>query len=162
MINEKISEYFHEKKIFPHGYTYSGHALACSAGIVTLNTYVEQDIPSKAAKVGKYLLESLKGIQDRCKSVGDIRALGLIAGIEFVKDKESKEPLEQDDPKAPPSEKPMVMLSNECLNDGLLIMPAMSGSIIRMAPPLIIKEEDIDQAIKILEKNILKIENKFL
>jgi taurine--2-oxoglutarate transaminase len=162
MINEKISEYFKQKKSFPHGFTYSGHPLACAAGLAALNTYVEEDISSNAANVGKYLHESLKGIQDRHESVGDVRALGLIAGVEFVKNKETKEPLVAEDPKAPPEERPMVMLSDMCLSDGLLIMPAMSGSILRMAPPLIITNEDVDQASKILEKNIVKIEKKFL
>jgi taurine--2-oxoglutarate transaminase len=162
MIDEKISQYFHQKKTFPHGFTYSGHPLACAAGLAALNVYVDEDIPGNAAKVGKYLHESLKDIQDRHKSVGDVRALGLIAGVEFVKDKETKEPLVAEDPEAPPEERPMVMLSDMCLKDGLLIMPAMSGSILRMAPPLIIAEEDVDQALEILEKNITKIEKKFL
>lgn len=161
MINEKISEYFHERKSFPHGFTYSGHALACAAGLAALNTYVDEDIPGNAARVGRYLLESLEGIQDRHRSVGDVRALGLIAGVEFVKDKESKEPLVID-PEAPLEERPMVMLSDACLDDGLLVMPAMSGSVLRMAPPLIITEEDVDQASEILELNIAKIEKKFL
>jgi 4-aminobutyrate aminotransferase-like enzyme len=162
MINEKISDYFYEKKSFPHGFTYSGHALACAAGLAALNTYVEEDIPGNAARVGEYLLDSLKGIKDRHESLGDIRALGLIAAMEFVKDRETKEPMAAEDPEAPPEERPMVMLSDYCLEDGLLVMPAMSGSVLRMAPPLIINKEDVDQATEILEKNIAKIEKKFL
>jgi taurine--2-oxoglutarate transaminase len=162
MIDEKISEYFLEKKSFPHGFTYSGHPLACAAGLAALNSYVEEDISSNASKLGKYLHESLKGILDRHDSVGDIRSLGLIAGIEFVKNKETKEPLVAKDAEAPIEERPMVMLSDMCLSDGLLIMPAMSGSILRMAPPLIITEKDVDQAASILDKNISIIEKKFL
>jgi 4-aminobutyrate aminotransferase-like enzyme len=56
----------------------------------------------------------------------------------------------------------MVMLSDLCLDDGLLVMPAMSGSVLRMAPPLIITHEDVDQATEILDMNITKIEKKFL
>jgi 4-aminobutyrate aminotransferase-like enzyme len=55
-----------------------------------------------------------------------------------------------------------MMISDGCLKDGLLIMPAMSGSIIRMSPPLIITEEDVDAAMEILEKQITAVEKKFL
>jgi taurine--2-oxoglutarate transaminase len=162
MINENISGYFHKEKSFPHGFTYSGHALACAAGLATINTYVDEDIPRNADNVGKYLKKSLKDLQERHDSIGDVRALGLIAALEFVKDKKTKEPLIAKDPKAPPEQRPMVMISDLCLEDGLLVMPAMSGSVLRMAPPLIITEDDVDQAIRILDKNISIIEKKFM
>jgi taurine--2-oxoglutarate transaminase len=162
ILSKKITDHFTEAKNFPHGITYSGHALACAAGLAAINTYIEDKIPENAAKVGRYFLESLKGIQDRHKSVGDVRGLGLIVGVEFVKDKETKEPLVHEDPDAPLEERPIVMLSDRCLKEGLLIMPAMSGANIRMAPPLIITEEDVDEANDILERQISAIEKKFL
>ena len=55
-----------------------------------------------------------------------------------------------------------MMISDGCLKDGLLIMPAMSGSTVRMSPPLIITEEDVDAATEILEKQITAVEKKFL
>jgi taurine--2-oxoglutarate transaminase len=162
ILNKKITDYLNETKNFPHGFTYSGHALACAAGLAAINTYVDEKVPDNAAKVGRYYLDSLKGIQDRHRSVGDVRGLGLIEGVEFVKDKETKEPLVHENPDAPPEERPIVMLSDGCLKDGLLIMPAMSGATIRMAPPLIITKEDVDEANEILERQISVIEKKFL
>ena len=162
ILSKKITDYFNETKNFPHGFTYSGHALACAAGLASINAYIEEKIPENAAKVGAYFLESLKGIQDRHKSVGDVRGIGLIEGLELVKDKETKEPLVHSDPSAPVGERPIVMISDGCLKDGLLVMPAMSGSTIRMSPPLIITEEDVDVATKILETQITTVEKKFL
>ena len=162
ILSKKITDYFNETKNFPHGFTYSGHALACAAGLASINAYIEEKIPENAAKVGAYFLESLKGIKDRHKSVGDVRGIGLIEGLELVKDKETKEPLVHSDPGAPVEERPIVMISDGCLKDGLLVMPAMSGSTIRMSPPLIITEEDVDVATKILEKQITTVEKKFL
>jgi len=94
--------------------------------------------------------------------VGDIRGLGLIEGVEFVRDRETKEPLVHPDPEAPLEERPMVALSDGCLREGLLIMPAMSGSTVRMSPPLIITEEDVDEATEILERQITAVEKRFL
>ena len=112
--------------------------------------------------MGKYFLDSLGGIQDRHKSVGDVRGLGLIEGVEFVKDKDTKEPLVPKDPDAPIEERPMMVLSDGCIKEGLLLMPSMSGSTLRMAPPLIINEEDVDKATDILERQITTMEKKFL
>jgi len=162
IMHRKISDHFKETKNFPHGFTYSGHALACAAGLAAINAYIDEKIPENAAKVGAYFLEALKGIQDRHRSVGDVRGLGLIEGVEFVRDRETKEPLVNPDSKAPPEERPIMALSDGCLNEGLLIMPAMSGSIIRMAPPLIITEDDVDEATEILERQITAVEKKFL
>jgi len=162
VMSKKIADFFHEKKEFSHGFTYSGHALSCAAGLAAINAYIEDKIPENAAKVGGYLLDALRGIQDRHKSVGDVRGLGLIEGVEFVKDKETKEPLVAEDPDAPLEERPMMVLSDGCVEEGLLLMPSMSGSTLRMAPPLIITEEDVDKATDIIERQITKVEKKFL
>jgi taurine--2-oxoglutarate transaminase len=162
VMNKKIGDFFSEKKIFSHGFTYSGHALACAAGLAAINTYIENKIPEHVKKVGTYLLDALEGIKDRHKSVGEIRGLGLIEGIEFVKNKETKEPLMSKDPNAPIEERPMVVLSDGCMEEGLLIMSAFSGSNIRIAPPLIITEDDVDKAMEIFERQIDKVEKRFL
>jgi 4-aminobutyrate aminotransferase-like enzyme len=99
---------------------------------------------------------------DSHKSVGDVRGLGLIAAIEFVKDKETKEPLVAEDPDGPVEDRPMVALSDGCLEEGLLLMPTMSGSMIRMAPPLIISKEQVDEALGIIERQVTKVEKRFL
>jgi taurine--2-oxoglutarate transaminase len=162
VLNKKITDHFNETKNFPHGFTYSGHALACAAGLGSFEAYIKDKIPENAAKMGKYLMDNLRGVQDRHKSVGEVRGLGLIEGIEFVKDKETKEPLVAKEPDAPIEERPIMALSDGCMKEGLLIMPSMSGSTVRMAPPLIINEDHVDKAIQILERQIDKIEKKFL
>ncbi len=162
VLSEKISQFFAERKSFAHGYTYSGHPLACAAGLASVNAHIEDDLPGKSAKMGKRLLDELKGIKDRHRSIGDIRGLGLIVGIEFVRDRETKEPLVAKDPKAPPEERPVVYFCEGCLKDGLLMMPTMAGSTLRIAPPLIITEDDIDKAMKIFERQLKKMEEKFL
>ncbi|MFQ6054029.1 MAG: aspartate aminotransferase family protein [Candidatus Bathyarchaeia archaeon] len=162
VMNREISEFVTERKVFMHGFTYSGHALACAAGLAAIDAYIEGKVPENAAKVGEYLLDALRGIQDRHRSVGDVRGLGLIEGVEFVRDKETKEPLVAEDPEAPLEDRPLFALSDGCLKEGLLLMPSMSGSTLRMAPPLIITEDDVDKAMEILERQIEKVEKRFL
>ena len=133
-----------------------------AAGLAAIETYIEDDVPENAAKVGEYLLDSLMGVQDRHKSIGDVRGLGLIEALEFVRDRETKEPLAPSDPDAPMEERPMVVISDGCLEDGLLLMPTMAGSMIRISPPLIITKEEVDKAVEIIDKQITRVERKFL
>ncbi len=162
IIHNKIADFFTETKQFPHGFTYSGHALACAAGLAAINSYIDDDISANAEKMGVYLLDELEGIKDRHSTVGDVRGIGLIECIEFVRDKESKEPFVAKDPNAPMEERPIVSISDGCLQDGLLLMPTMSGSMLRISPPLIIGEEEVDTAVDILEKQITITEKRFL
>jgi adenosylmethionine-8-amino-7-oxononanoate aminotransferase len=162
VMNEKIANFFHERKAFMHGFTYSGHALSCTVGLAAVDAYIEDKVPENAAKVGGYLMDNLKGVQDRHESVGDVRGLGLIESVEFVRDRTTKEPLAAKDPDAPLEERPMVTLSDGCLEEGLLLMPTMAGSMIRISPPLIITEEDVDKAMDIFERQVTQVENRFL
>jgi len=162
VLNKKISDFFLERKSFMHGYTYSGHPLACAAGLAAVNAYIEDKIPENAARVGRYLLDALKGVQDRHRSVGDVRGLGLIEGVEFVRDKKTREPLVAKDPNAPMEERPLVALCDGCMDEGLLMMPTMAGSTLRIAPPLIIDEGDVDKAMEIFDRQVTKIEKRFL
>ncbi len=137
--------------------------MACAAALATIDVYYEKKLPENAAKVGKRLMEALKGMQDRHDSVGDVRGMGLFVALEFVKDKATKEPLMPADPKAPPEEVPLTVLSDLCMEEGLSIGMGLSDDpIVRLCPPLILTEEDANKAVAILEKSVSKIEKKFL
>ncbi|MBI4832537.1 MAG: aspartate aminotransferase family protein, partial [Candidatus Lindowbacteria bacterium] len=75
---------------FLHGFTYNNHPVGCAAGLANLKVIEEQKVVENAAKMGAYLKDRLKGLYDH-KSVGDIRSIGLMAAIEIVKDKDTKE-----------------------------------------------------------------------
>jgi taurine--2-oxoglutarate transaminase len=163
MICKEISDFFTYPPYFMHSYTYSGHALACATALATIDVYYENKLPENAAKVGKHLMEALKGMQDRHDSVGDVRGIGLFFALEFVKDKVTKEPLMPADPKAPPEETPLTVLGDLCMKEGLSIgMGLGDDPIVRLCPPLILTEEDANKAVAILEKSVNKIEKKFL
>jgi len=163
MIGKKIADFFTYPPYFMHSYTYSGHALACAAALATIDVYCKKKLAENAAKMGKYLMEALKGLQDRHNSIGDVRGIGLFIALEFVKDKATKEPLMPEDPKAPPEKNPLTVLSDVCMKEGLSIgMGLGEDPIVRLCPPLILTEEDVDNAMLMFEKGVTEIEKRFL
>lgn len=115
-----------------HGSTYGGNPLMCAVGYAVVKYLVEKDIPGNALKVGGYLLQKLQQLQQKYPFIKNVRGKGLLVAIEFDK------PLAQD-----------IMLA--CLQEGLWTNRVQPNSI-RMMPPLIIGNKEVDQAVMILEK----------
>ena len=119
---------------FFHGYTYSAHPLACAAGIGTLETYAEEGLLTRGAKMASTFEEavhSLKGLPN----VIDVRNIGLVGGIELA-------PI----PGEPGKRAFSVFL--DCWDKGLLLRT--TGDTIALSPPLIIESQHIEQIIGIL------------
>ena len=91
-VNSKIASYF-DDHLLSCGLTYSGHPLACAAGVACVNYYTAAHILDNVKSVGKVLGESLEKLKAGHKCVGDVRYIGLFSCIELVKDKETKEPM---------------------------------------------------------------------
>jgi beta-alanine--pyruvate transaminase len=125
-----------------HGYTYSGHPVACAACIATLETYQEEGLLTRAAELAPYwedAIHSLKGLPH----VIDIRNIGLIGAIEF-------EPIPGE-----PGKRAYTRFL-EAFNSGLLVRA--TGDVIALAPPLIVEKNEIDELIDVLTK-VLKSPN---
>ena len=117
-----------------HGYTYSGHPLACAAGIATLDVYQEEGLFAHANDLAPYWQEAVHSLRD-ARHVIDIRNLGLIGGIEL----ESR-------PGAATAR--ALEVFDACYDKGLLIR--VTGDIIALSPPLILEKAHIDQAVETL------------
>jgi beta-alanine--pyruvate transaminase len=116
---------------FFHGYTYSAHPLACAAGIATLETYADDDLLTRAAKMSSTFEEavhSLKGLPN----VVDVRNIGLVGGIELA---------------SIPGDagKRAFNVFLDCWNKGLLVRT--TGDTVALSPPLIIENTHIDQIV---------------
>lgn len=117
---------------FFHGYTYSGHPVACAAGLATLDTYQEEDLFSRGAALAPYWAEALHdGLRD-CPRVIDIRNLGLMGAIEL-------EPLADQ-----PGTRAFTAI-REAFDAGILIRT--TGDVIALSPPLIISRPQVDELI---------------
>ena len=92
VVSKKIAEFF-DDHLLSCGLTYSGHPLACAAGVACVNYYKDADILTNVNKSGAVLGEILEDLKAKHKSVGDVRYIGLFSAIELVKDKVTKEPL---------------------------------------------------------------------
>ena len=115
-----------------HGYTYSGHPLACAAGIATLEVYAEEGLFARANDMAPYWQEAVHNLRD-APHVIDIRNLGLIGGIEL----ESR--------LGAPTARALEVF-DRCFDKGLLIR--VTGDIIALSPPLILEKAHIDQMVE--------------
>lgn len=123
--------------------TLGGNPLSCAGALAVFEIIEREKLVQKAAENGKYLQEKLFRLKDKYPIIGDIRGRGLVYGIEFVKDREIKEP-------APDLAKDIVL---KCVEYGLMVGKlGMYGNVMRVAPPLVITPELIDQSVSILEK----------
>lgn len=123
---------------FPHGYTYSGHPLACAAGLATLDIYQKDNLFERARKMEDYLEEKAHTLKD-LPNVIDIRNFGMIVGVEFA-------PIE-----GSPGLRGQSVFIN-CFQNGCTVR--LSGDMIALAPALIIEEEQIDHLIEVVGKSI--------
>jgi len=116
---------------FMHGYTYSGHPLACAAGLATLDTYAEEGLLTRAAEMQGYFAQGLHSLKGE-PNVVDIRNVGLVGGVELA-------PL----PGEPAKRAFGVFL--DCYERGVMLRT--TGDTVALSPPLIIERGHIDQII---------------
>jgi beta-alanine--pyruvate transaminase len=117
-----------------HGYTYSGHPLACAAGLAALDLYAREGLFERAAELAPYWEAAAHGLRGR-RHIVDIRTIGLVAGIEL-------EPR----PGAPTAR--AMELFHRAFDAGLLVRA--TGDIIALSPPLIVEKAQIDQMFGLL------------
>lgn len=119
-----------------HGYTYSGHPVACAAALASLDIYAREGLFQKAIDLEPYWQAAL-GRLKHLPGVVDIRTVGLVAGIQFAPDAQG--------PRA-------YRIFTQCFEAGLLVRA--SGDVIALSPPLIITQAEIDQLIRVLGEAI--------
>jgi len=129
-----------------HGNTYGGNPVSCSAGLATLEL-IEGGFMENAAEVGEYTLDALSEIMTRHTSIGQVRGKGLMLGIEFVKDRESKIP-------APDLRDRIV---EKAFYNGLITLGS-GKNCVRIAPPLNISQDLINEGLQMLEEAITSAE----
>lgn len=140
IVSEPIANYFEDKMLWC-GLTYSGHPLACAAGVATIQVYEEDGLLENAVYVGRYLGNRLEEIKTRHASVGDVRYIGLFSALEIVKNKNTKQPID-----------PLVETSKFLRGHGLFTF--IFHNILFVVPPLCITPTQIDEGLEIIEKSL--------
>jgi len=146
VVSRKIADYF-ENEMFWCGLTYSGHPLACAAGIATVKIYEEENLVENSARMGEKLKEGLERLKEKHPSVGDVRSIGLFSAVELVKDRRTREPIA---PWNAPDPGIMARI-NKCLRDkGVYVY--IRWNHIFVAPPLSINEDELKFGLDALDQ----------
>jgi 4-aminobutyrate aminotransferase / (S)-3-amino-2-methylpropionate transaminase / 5-aminovalerate transaminase len=127
--------------------TFGGNSVAATAAYATLRAIRDEDMTGNAARVGGQMLARLRAMQERYPVIGDVRGMGLVIGLEFVRDRETREPIGQQEAER---------LFFECLRRGLLVPSA--ASIMRIVPPLMLSQELADKGLDLLEESIAALQ----
>ena len=135
-----------------HGTTFGGNPVSCAAGIATIETIVKDRLLDNAAKLGKYALSSLKEMQKRYPVMGDVRGLGLMIGIEFIKHVPSGSKTGKD---RSPDREFLKKVLKRCYKKGLILIECgIDKNIIRFMPPLMTTMGEMKTALEIFEKAV--------
>jgi taurine--2-oxoglutarate transaminase len=156
IVSKEIAEYF-DDHLLSCGLTYSGHPLACAAGVACVNFYQEANILENVNKVGKVLGEKLESYKEKYTCVGDVRYIGLFSAIELVNDKKTKEPF------VPYGKDPEGKMGKVI---GMLkerkFMTYSHENMVLIAPPLIITVEQLVEELAKVEEVLAIIDKEMI
>jgi adenosylmethionine-8-amino-7-oxononanoate aminotransferase len=141
-MSDKVAEVmFDGATPWMHAYTYSAHPVGCAVGLAMLDIIEQEDFPGQAAAKGKRLLDGLKAALSGHPNVGEVRGLGLMCGVEYVKDKATKAPFDAAEAVGP-------RIHAAGVERGLF--SRTRGDVYLVAPPIVSSEETIDRTVEIL------------
>ena len=131
--------------------TFGGNPVTSVAAKATIEVIEEDNLLENAHVVGSYFRQGLEGLKEKYPLIGDVRGMGLLQGMELVKDRKTKEPAAQE----------TNALLDEARRAGLLIgKGGLWGNVIRMSPPLNISKSDVDEAMRMLDQALAAVESK--
>jgi 4-aminobutyrate aminotransferase-like enzyme len=128
--------------------TFGGNPVTCVAARATIQVIEEENLVENAHTVGTYFRGQLNELQEKYPVIGDVRGLGLMQGLELVKDRKTKEP-------APEA---LAQLFERTRENGLLIgKGGLHGNVVRLSPMLNISKADVDDAVRLLDKSFSEV-----
>ncbi len=128
--------------------THGGNPVCTAGSLAVLDIFKEEKLEDNSAEIGEYMLGRFQKMQRKSRYLGDVRGMGLVMGLEFVKDKKSKEP----------DAELTVEIINRCVANGLLVgRVGFYGNVIRVAPPLVITRDQAAQSCDIMEKVLAEL-----
>jgi len=132
--------------------THGGNPLSCAAALASIEVLEEEKLCEKAQATGWYMLQAFREMQEAHPLIGDVRGLGMAIGVELVLDRKTKEP-------APEPTHNIVL---RVFEKGLLMIPpkAMFDNVLRINPPLTIRRDLVDKALKIIEETLSESEEE--
>lgn len=130
------------------GGTYLGNPVSCAASIATIDYMKSIDLNEKSQELGKKLVNHFKKLQSQCSVIGDVRGIGSMVAMEFVKN---------GDPNQPDGDL-CTEFAAKCLERGLLLVTAGTyRNVVRVLCPIVIEDETLERGLKIMEEELLKL-----
>jgi len=126
-------------KVGEHTTTFGGNPVVCAAASAAIDVLIEENLPERAAILGKYFKEKLEDLHSRHWIIREVRGLGLMLGVELRFD--------------------VLSVLTRALENGVIILDA-GKNVLRFLPPLVIEKEHIDKVISILDMILEKEENE--
>ena len=129
----------------PYSSTFMGHPLGSAAALAAIDEMERRRLPRQARIMGEELLRRCRRLQERHRLIGDVRGLGMMVGVELVRDRKTKEPA--------PAEAARVVQA--CLERGVILIPSGSrGNVLSLTPPLTIARRQLDHALAALDESL--------
>jgi 4-aminobutyrate aminotransferase len=128
-----------------HGSTFAGNPVCCAAALATLDV-IEDGLLANARETGQALLAGLKELAAKHESIGDVRGIGLMIGVEFVRDRTTKAPFEG----------LVSQIEAAAFKKGLLLL-GCGRSALRLSPPLIIDKDDVAIGLGLLDESLAEL-----
>jgi 4-aminobutyrate aminotransferase len=129
-----------------HGTTYGGNPISCAAALATLAVIREEKLLENARAQGRYMLETLRGLQAESPIIGDVRGVGLMLAVEFIRPGTDKEP----------NTEAVRRILQRALEGGLLLYPCGHWTqTIRLIPPLTVTREQVEEGLAIFRQAVL-------
>jgi adenosylmethionine-8-amino-7-oxononanoate aminotransferase len=133
--------------------TYGGHPVSAAVAVRNIEILEAEKLADRAADVGAYLQDGLRTLMKKHKVVGDVRGKGLLIGVELVKDRTSKEPVDA---------KAITAVHEFCRDNGLLVGRSVGGrrygNTITMSPPLVITRAECDRIVETLDRALSAVD----
>ena len=149
VVSERLRDWLRDHE-FASGLTSTGNPIACAAGVATIEALREERLVEKAAALGEQLGAGLAALADRHPAVGEVRGLGLLWGLELVRDRATREPWAvrgQGEAAAP-----MARLKEAAMARGLYLMTR--DNLVLVAPPLVIGEDELSEGVAVLDETL--------
>lgn len=134
------------------GGTFVGNPISCAAGIAVLDIYKEERLGEKAQQIGLQIGQKVRALKEKSKLIGDIRGAGAMLAFELVRDHETLEPADTE----------TLEIIQRCLQKGVILFKAgLYNNVIRFLVPLVISEEELTEALNIIEECVIEVTEKY-